>query len=81
MPGDGLGIGRLVVPDAKDSSSCARQGMDDQHSGGSAHFAYDVEIMGWLFGQRKYGFEEGCKTPETLAQGVVRVCVFQRMVA
>ena len=41
-------IGELVVLDVKDARYFAERGMTNQHGGGGL-FAYDSEIMGWLF--------------------------------
>lgn len=43
-------IERLLVLDIKDSSYFTERGIDGQHGGG-ARFAFDEDIMGWLFGQ------------------------------
>ncbi len=45
-------IDRLLVLDIKDSSYFMERGIDGQHGGG-ARFAFDEDIMGWLFGQTK----------------------------
>ena len=45
-------IERLLVLDIKDSSYFTERGIDGQHGGG-ARFAFDEDIMGWLFGQTK----------------------------
>lgn len=47
-----LEIERLLVLDIKDSSYFTERGIDGQHGGG-ARFAFDEDIMGWLFGQTK----------------------------
>ena len=43
-------IDRLLVLDIKDSSYFTERGISNQHGGG-AQFAFDEEIMGWLFEQ------------------------------
>ena len=43
-------IGELLVLDVKDDSYFQDRGMNNQHGGGGL-FAYDEEIMGWLFGK------------------------------
>lgn len=45
-------IDRLLVLDIKDSSYFTERGIRGQH-GGSAQFAFDEDIMGWLFEQTK----------------------------
>lgn len=45
-------IDRLLVLDIKDSSYFAERGIEGQHGGG-AQFAFDEDIMGWLFGKTK----------------------------
>lgn len=45
-------IDRLLVLDIKDSSYFTERGISSQHGGG-AQFAFDEEIMGWLFEQTK----------------------------
>lgn len=45
-------IGRLLVLDIKDSSYFTERGISNQHGGGG-QFAFDEEIMGWLFEQIK----------------------------
>lgn len=41
-------IDRLVVLDIKEQQYFSERGYEDQHAGGGA-FAYDEDIMGWLF--------------------------------
>ena len=41
-------IDKLLVLDIKDSSYVTKRGISNQHGGG-AQFAFDEEIMGWLF--------------------------------
>ena len=43
-------IEELLVLDVKDDSYFRDRGMNNQHGGGGL-FAYDEEIMGWLFGK------------------------------
>jgi predicted peptidase len=43
-------IDRLLVLDVKDHSYFTERGMGNEHGGGGL-FAYDKEIMGWLFSQ------------------------------
>lgn len=43
-------IGELLVLDVKDDSYFRDRGMNNQHGGGGL-FAYDENIMGWLFGK------------------------------
>ncbi len=45
-------IDKLLVLDIKDSSYFTVRGISNQHGGG-AQFAFDEEIMGWLFEQTK----------------------------
>ena len=45
-------IDRLLVLDVKDQSYFTKRGYSDQH-GGAAAFAFDEDIMGWLFSQEK----------------------------
>lgn len=45
-------IDRLLVLDIKDGSYFTERGISNQHGGG-AQFAFDEDIMGWLFGQVK----------------------------
>ena len=42
-------IRELLVLDVKDDSYFRDRGVNNQHGGGGL-FAYDEEIMGWLFG-------------------------------
>lgn len=51
----GLGdeeIAKLVVLDVKEADYFSEHGISNQHGGGG-YFAYDGELMGWLFGQIK----------------------------
>ena len=51
----GLGdeeIAKLVVLDVKEADYFSEHGISNQHGGGGV-FAYDGELMGWLFGQVK----------------------------
>ena len=43
-------INKLLVLDVKDQSWFSERGIGDQHGGGGA-FAYEDNIMGWLFGE------------------------------
>ena len=43
-------IDRLLVLDIKEHSYFTERGMSNEHGGGGL-FAYDAEIMGWLFGK------------------------------
>ena len=43
-------ISELLVLDVKDGAYFEEKGMNNQHGGGGL-FAYDAEIMGWLFGK------------------------------
>ena len=45
-------IEQLLVLDIKDGSYFTERGISNQHGGGG-QFAFDEEIMGWLFGQIK----------------------------
>lgn len=44
-------IDKLLVLDIKPTSYFTQQGVHNQHGGGSALFAHDEAIMGWLFSQ------------------------------
>ena len=51
----GLGdeeIAKLVILDVKEADYFSEHGISNQHGGGGV-FAYDGELMGWLFGQIK----------------------------
>lgn len=45
-------IDELLVLDMKDGSYFTERGISNQHGGGT-QFAFDEDIMGWLFGQTK----------------------------
>ena len=45
-------IAKLVVLDVKEADYFSEYGISNQHGGGG-YFAYDGELMGWLFGQIK----------------------------
>ena len=50
-------VSRVAVLDIKDSHYFATRHMANQHGGGSL-FAYDRNIMGWLFGEHSYSHNE-----------------------
>ncbi len=50
-------IDELLVLDIKEHSYFTERGMSNEHGGGGL-FAYDEEIMGWLFSQDKFIWEE-----------------------
>ena len=45
-------ISKLVILDVKEADYFSERGISNQHGGGG-YFAYDGELMGWLFGQVK----------------------------
>ncbi len=45
-------IDKLLVLDVKDAKYFTDRGYKDQHMGG-ASFAYEEDIMGWLFGEHE----------------------------
>ena len=45
-------IAKLVILDVKEADYFAERGISNEHGGGG-FFAFDGELMGWLFGQTK----------------------------
>ena len=45
-------IAKLVILDVKEADYFSERGISNEHGGGG-YFAYDGELMGWLFGQTK----------------------------
>ena len=43
-------IEQILVLDVRDQTYFSEQGYSDQHAGGLA-FAFDTQVMGWLFGK------------------------------
>ena len=45
-------IDEILVLDVKDQEYFSSRGYSDQHAGGAA-FAYDENVMGWLFDKQR----------------------------